>query len=353
MKIIDTTLRDGEQAPDVFFSIDQKLQIAEAVCRFGVNEIEIRTPVRDPQIMQQTKALLQSHVACEWLVWCRCKEEDLDAAEEAGATRVHLAYPVSDLQLATLGSKWDTAQEWLRSFYEKAVRRFHYVSIGAQDASRTPYTRLIQIFQIAQEASVERVRIADTLGIMTPRTVSKLIESIKQQFPCMPLEFHGHNDLGFATANALSALESGADVVSATVLGLGERCGNAALEQVAFALFQQGHPGVNHYRMERIAPMCDLVSKSSLREIPAGQPLVGRDAVRHQSGIHVAGMLKDARSYQPFDPQIVGRGGPQLELGPLSGKALLQGQTRGPEQLQKLWEKVRKEFRTQALGYLG
>jgi homocitrate synthase NifV len=116
MMLIDTTLRDGEQAPDVFFSLEHKLQIAQAVCNFGVREIEVRSPVRDSLMMQQTRVLLRSSVVCDWLVWCRCKEEDLDAAEEAGATRVHLAYPVSDLQLATLGSKWDTAQEWLRSF---------------------------------------------------------------------------------------------------------------------------------------------------------------------------------------------------------------------------------------------
>jgi homocitrate synthase NifV len=209
----------------------------------------------------------------------------------------------------------------------------------------------MQLFQVAQEASVERVRIADTLGVMTPRTVSKMIEKIKTDFPRMTLEFHGHNDLGFATANALAALESGADAVSATVLGLGERCGNASLEQIAFALYQQAHPAVNHYRMERIMSMCDLVSSAARREIPSGQPLVGRDAVRHQSGIHVAGILKDVRSFQPFDPHIVGRFGPQLEFGPLSGKALLQSKVKGSDQLQMLWQQMRKEFQEKNLNY--
>lgn len=356
MYLLDTTLRDGEQAPDVCFSLEQKLQIASAVCRFGVREMEIRTPVGDATLAKETRALLQSGIGVDWLVWCRCKKEDLDAAEEAGATRVHLAYPVSDLQLATLGSNWDTAQEWLRHFYEAACKRFAFVSVGAQDASRTPLDRLQRLFRIAQDSGVQRMRIADTLGIMTPSVVNKMVVTLKSEFPNLPLEFHGHNDLGFATANALSALESGAESASATILGLGERCGNASLEQLAFALFQQEHPSVNHYHMDQIMDLCALVARSANRGIPEGQPLVGRDAIRHQSGIHVAGMLKDARSYQPFDPQIIGRSGPQLEFSSLSGRALLKalqanaGIEMQGAQFQKLFETMRQQIRQRIQG---
>lgn len=354
MYLIDTTLRDGEQTPDVCFSLAQKLQIAEAVCRFGVREVEIRSPVQDTALMKESRALLQSGIGVDWLMWCRCKPEDLDAAEEAGATRVHLAYPVSDLQLATLGTEWDTAQEWLHHFYQDAIRRFAYVSVGAQDASRTSPVRLGSLLQLAQNAGIQRVRLADTLGIMTPRSVGSMVASLHAAFPSMQLEFHGHNDLGFATANSLAALEHGASYASATVLGIGERCGNACLEQLAFSLYQQGHPSLNHFRMEQIMPLCTLVAQSAKRAIPEGQPLVGRDAVRHQSGIHVAGMLKDPRSYQPFDPELIGRRGAQLEFGAHSGKSLLRhrlhklGKEISPQQLQELWERMRAELRKTA-----
>jgi len=324
MHLIDTTLRDGEQAPGVSFDFMAQLRIARELAEFGVGEIEVRSPVRDPEGARNLEELLHAGLGVEWLIWCRAREEDLDIAQRAGATRVHIAFPLSDRQMGTLGHDWDSALIELEPLLRMAVRRFDFVSAGAQDASRTPIARLHAYAQRLEEWGVVRLRLADTLGIMTPTSVMRLCAEMHAAHPNLAIEFHGHNDLGLATANALCALESGASVASATVLGLGERCGNASLEQLVMALHQSGHPDIAHFHLEHTQHLCKLVAECAHRYIPITQPLVGADTLRHQSGIHIAGILRDPKSYEPYPPELVGKLGHEFVLGALSGRHAIQ-----------------------------
>lgn len=322
MYLIDTTLRDGEQAPGVSYNTQQRLAIVEQLVRIGITEIEMRAPVLDPEGVAVWQTLQAAQFPVQWLAWCRARPEDLDAAWQAGATRVHIALPVSDVQLETLGLNFDAAMAQMQMVVRSAVARFAYVGVGAQDASRTPLPRLLEYARLMRDAGAHRLRLADTLGLATPRSTSELIAAVRSHVPDMEIEFHAHNDLGMATANARMALDSGADCVSATVLGIGERCGNASLEQLVLGLHLTGHSGYDPAGIHRL---CQLVADASGREIAPGQPVVGADAVRHQSGIHVAGLLKNPASYQPYDPAMVGRSdGMELMLGALTGRHALR-----------------------------
>lgn len=347
--LIDTTLRDGEQAPGVCFSREQKMRITQMLVTLGIREIELRSPVQDPEGLGDWQALLAAYPEVNWLCWCRARSEDLDAAHVAGARRVHIALPVSDVQLDTLQMDFTVALERLRPLIDRAAREFDFVSVGAQDASRTPVERLAEYANVIQSAGAVRLRLADTLGLSTPAKVATLVQSIRAQCPALALEFHGHNDLGMATANARMALDSGADCASATVLGLGERCGNASLEQLVLSLVLEGDV---HYDSTCLLDLCQEVARAAHRDIALDRPLVGADAVRHQSGIHVAGLLRNPQSYQPFDPALVGRaGGAELLVGALTGRHALKhflaccGEYPDDKCLEGLLVKVRGEVR--------
>jgi homocitrate synthase NifV len=203
-----------------------------------------------------------------------------------------------------------------------AAGHFDRVSVGAQDATRADSGFLRQVAALVKEAGGHRLRIADTVGISRPAAVGELIRSIKAAVPDLELEFHGHNDLGMATANALSALEAGAESVSVTVNALGERAGNAALEQVVMAL--AGHPDLTtSVDTTRLLPLCRLVALASCQQIPPSQPVVGERVFTHESGIHCHAMFKDTRAYEPFEPSRVGRIDRRFVLGTHSGASAI------------------------------
>ncbi|HSQ41367.1 MAG TPA: hypothetical protein VLM37_03705 [Fibrobacteraceae bacterium] len=322
--LIDTTLRDGEQAPGVCLRVEDRIAIARGLVEFGVTELEIRSPVLDPRGQEETRTLMQAVPEAQWLLWCRARQEDLEIAQKLGAQRAHVAFPMSDVQLSSIGWSWEAAQSFLQEFIAEAKRHFSFVSAGAQDASRTSIERLSTFCQQMVDKGVSRLRVADTLGLLSPLEVQHLFTNLRSACPGLDLEFHGHNDLGMATANALTALQSGASHVSATVLGIGERCGNAALEQVALALKLRGHPEADKFHLESVQRLCKQVSRAMERPIPASQPIVGSDSNRHQSGIHVQGLLRDPRTYQPYAPELVGKPGPEIVLGATTGRDALR-----------------------------
>jgi homocitrate synthase NifV len=199
---------------------------------------------------------------------------------------------------------------------------FDYVSVGGQDATRAGTRLLEQFVDDAAAAGADRVRIADTVGIATPLSIVEMVTGLRSR-STIPLEFHAHNDLGMATANAFTALEAGCQAVSVSVTGLGERAGNAALEELAIALSMSGRPGC---RLETtmLAKLCDVVSAASGRPIQAQKPVVGRSAFQHESGIHCAALLKEPLSYQPFLPSRVGRHSFEMIIGKHSGTAAIR-----------------------------
>ncbi|ACF14112.1 homocitrate synthase [Chloroherpeton thalassium ATCC 35110] len=319
--IVDTTLRDGEQAPDVVFEPSEKINIARKLSEIGVDELEIGIPSMGDEEVSAIKTIVGLKLPVRLTSWCRAKQEDIDAAAIAGTEGVHISFPVSEIHLATLNKNSQWVLDEMMTLVPRAKKRFGFVSIGAQDATRVEVEFLKHFAQAAEAAGADRLRIADTVGISTPMAVFRIISEI-QAASAINLEFHAHNDLGMATANAFMAVEAGCHAVSVTALGLGERAGNAALEELAMALKLSGK-----YKT-KITPtglqsLCQMVADASGRKIHAQKPVVGKAAFQHESGIHCAALLKNPNTYQPFLPEEIGKTSAELVIGKHSGTAAI------------------------------
>ena len=318
--LVDTTLRDGAQAPGVAFTASQRVAIAEALAELGVNEIEVGCPAMGEAEQTVIREVNSLRLASRLTAWCRACTADLDAAARCNLAAVHLSVPVSAVQLDALDKSWDWVEQTLTKLIPVAQSRFDFVSVGLMDASRTDSPRLLQAARLCGEFAVNRLRLADTVGLWNPQTVASAVTTIVAAVPQLDVGVHAHNDLGMAVANTLTALQCGAVSADATILGLGERAGNAALEQVAVALRTTTDLDCS-VMPHRLAEVCDYVAACTGQPIPARMPIVGENIFRHESGIHVRGMLRDERAFEPFGPQAVGRRERRLELGTHSGRA--------------------------------
>ena len=301
--LIDTTLRDGLQGCGRGLPHTRAVQIAHALFEAGVGEIEAGIAMRSAD-RERIRRLRTVIPASRLSVWCRLRREDLDTARSCGVDIVHLSLPGSSRLLAAFGMDRRWRDGALERLLPQACGSFRRVSLGIQDAAGTEPEDLLELLQVARRHGVARLRLADSAGRWLPNQAAQCVSQLLPHCGSVELGVHAHDDLGLATAVSLAALGAGARSCDVTVCGIGERAGNAALEQVALACRVAGiATGIRTQDLHRLA---HLTMSTLGRRLAPDQPVVGDSCFAHQSGLHHAAMDRDAGCYEPFPPEDVG-----------------------------------------------
>ena len=309
VRIFDTTLRDGEQSPGVALSPENKLNIAKKLDELGVDAIETGFPVISEGEQKAIKMITQANLSAELCGLARTNQQDIDAVVDCGLKYVHTFIATSDIHLQyKLHLSQDQALAKAVESVEYAKSRGLQVEFSAEDATRTDRGFLKKIFTAVTKAGADRIDIPDTVGYSTPQYIAEItkdaIEATK-----LPISMHCHNDFGLAVANAISGIQAGAQCAHVTINGIGERAGNASLEELVMALqclkFDQSwETGI---KTELLYETSKYVSKLAGMPVQPNKAIIGENAFGHESGIHTHGVLSNPLTYEPISPEIVGR----------------------------------------------
>ncbi len=305
VRIFDTTLRDGEQTPGVALTVDEKIRIAKRLDSLGVDTMEVGFPAASEGEKKAAKEILKLGLNSQICGLARTLEKDLEAAVDCEVDYIHTFIGTSPLH-REYKLKMDK-----EDILNLAVEAVDYIKdhgiiaeFSAEDATRTELEFLKEIYHAVEDAKVDYINVPDTVGVMIPNSMHFLISELKQHLK-VPLSVHCHDDFGLAVANSLSAVEAGAEQVHATINGLGERAGNASLEEVVMALIIDYGVDVN-VKTPLLVDSSELVSRITGVKMPPNKAIVGENAFAHEAGIHVHGVLEKAETYEPITPEMVG-----------------------------------------------
>ncbi len=306
IRIFDTTLRDGEQTPGVSLTPDEKVEIAVNLNNIGVDVIEAGFPVSSRGEQEAIKKITSLNMEAEICGLARAVKKDIDVAIDCGVDSIHTFIATSPLH-RKYKLKMDKEE-----IIGKAVDAIEYikehgvkVEFSAEDATRTELDYLIEVYKNAVDAGADRINVPDTVGVMIPRAMEYLIRELKKEIN-VPISVHCHNDFGLAVANSLGAVEGGAEQIHCTINGLGERAGNASLEEAVMSL-KMIYGIETSIKTEKLTEISNLVSKLTGIKTQPNKAVVGENSFAHESGIHAHGVLAHALTYEPIPPEIVGQ----------------------------------------------
>ncbi len=305
----DTTLRDGEQTPGISFTREEKLSIARALDELGIDIIEGGFPITSQGDFESCRDISKLGLDLEVMGLARMAKPDIDRVIEADMDSIHVFIATSDLHMK---NKLQMTREQVINQIEKYVSyaKEHYETVlfSAEDATRSDMDFLIQANQKAIECGATRINIPDTVGTITPNAFGFIVKKVYNAIPKnIRIAVHCHNDFGLSVANTIAGFENGASEAQTTILGLGERAGNASFEETAMSLYALYQIPMN-INTKRIFPMAKLVESFCGGKIKIGRltPLIGQNAFAHESGIHAHAMIKHARTYEPITPELIG-----------------------------------------------
>lgn len=329
IQFFDTTLRDGEQTIGVNFSIDQKVAIAKQLEKWGVDVIEAGFPVASNDDFKAVEAVAKAVKTAQVTGLARAKKNDIDACVKATAKaahkQIHVFIATSPIHRNDkLHMSRAQVIQSIQDSVSYAHKYFPIVEFSPEDATRTEPDFLVEAIQAAIDSGASVINIPDTVGYTNPEEFEKLFKNLRENIPNfseITFSVHCHDDLGMAVANSLQAIKSGATRIEGTINGIGERAGNAALEEVAAAMYvrKDYYQAQNHIQMGETYKLSQMISQYSKMPVPHNKAVVGANAFAHESGIHQDGMLKNPQTYEILTPEVVRAKKTSLPLGKLSG----------------------------------
>ncbi len=355
--IFDTTLRDGEQSPGATMNNQEKVRLARQLDSLGVDVIEAGFPASSQGDFESVREISQVVEQAQVAALCRASHADIDrgweAIKEASHPRIHTFLATSDIHMQyKLGMDREEVLSTVKNAVSRASGYTSNVEFSAEDASRSDPEFLVQVVEAAIASGATTINIPDTVGYAQPQEYAELVVFLKERVPNMHqaiLSVHCHNDLGLATANTLAAVKAGARQVEVTLNGIGERAGNAALEEVVMGMkVRQEYFGIHlDIHTEQLFPACRLLSMIIGQPIPAYKAVTGGNAFAHEAGIHQHGMLQNKQTYEIMTPESIGRPPSEMVMGKHSGRHACKqrleqlGYRLSQEQLDHVFEAVK------------